>query len=110
MAVIATSVLGGVLICVLVAGCVLTVAPALGTSIKIVADSGGQVRDVAHESWWSSEKFRVYLAPGVADSEGPDVACRIVWPALRGSQFEKTPFEVYGNAGNVVADNRTPCP
>jgi DNA-binding CsgD family transcriptional regulator len=99
----------------LVAGLVLTVVPALSMSSRIVGNSGGLVTKVSHE-WlrppWvaGSDEFRVYLAGGVADSQGQYVACHIVRPSLAGSQFENTPFSVYDQSGNVVADDRTPCP
>jgi hypothetical protein len=54
--------------------------------------------------------FRVKMAPGVSDSEGPDVACQVVKPALRGSQYDGTRFEVVDSSGDVVATDRTPCP
>jgi hypothetical protein len=95
---------------VLVAVCV-AAGPALVVDLKIINSSGGQVNSVEHE-WvnWSREEFRVHMARGVADSQGSYVACHIVRPALKDTRFENTPFRVYDDAGNVVANSQTPCP
>jgi DNA-binding CsgD family transcriptional regulator len=105
-----------VLCVALVAGLVMAVAPALGMSTKIYSNSHGLVNRVDHE-WFdmpwvagSNDEFRVYMAAGVADSQGQYVACRVVRPSLEGSQFENTPFRVYDASGKLVADDRTPCP
>jgi DNA-binding CsgD family transcriptional regulator len=111
---IAAGIAASALIVALVVGLIATVGPSLGMELKIINDSGGLVRGVDHDwfgpPWVSgSDEFRVHMAPGVADSQGQYVACRIVRPALEGSQFESTHFKVYDWSWKLVADDRTLC-
>ena len=101
------------LVAVLVGGCVYLVAstlgPALDVSMKITANSDGQVQTTSY-SWYNGVgDFYVRLAPDVPDSAGPSVACNVVRPTLKGTKFEDERFEVYDWYGYLVADWRTPC-
>jgi hypothetical protein len=94
----------------LVVACAVKVGPVMALELQIMNDSGGRVRAVDYSWNLGPGEFRVRMAPGVADSEGPDIACRVVRPALQGSEYEGKHFEVVNSSGNVVATDRTPCP
>jgi hypothetical protein len=92
-----------------VASCVVVLMPAMDTAMKIRDDSHGLVRSASYQWNNGTGEFYLWLETGVPDSAGRDVACHIVRPALKGSQFEYTKFEVIDSRGLVIADERTPC-
>jgi hypothetical protein len=83
--------------------------PALDTSMKIQQNSHGQVSSSSYQWTNGVGEFRIWLAPGVPNSQGDDVACNVVRPTLKGTKFEGTNFVIFGNNGRVVADETTPC-
>jgi hypothetical protein len=97
------------LIGMLVVGCVALLWPALDASQKIQQNSNGQVSSVNYQWYNGTGEFRIWLAPGVPNTEGRHVACEVVRPTLNGTQFENTNFTIFGNDGLVAADERTSC-
>jgi len=98
------------LIAVLVVGCAVTIGPAVFKSLEITNDSNGLVTSTDYNWFNGQSEFRVHMAPSVPASEGPYIACSVVRPALRGSKFEGTRFEVVDTFGDVVATDQTSCP
>jgi hypothetical protein len=84
-------------------------APALDVSTKIQQNSHGQVISASYSSDNGVGDFRVTLALGTTASQARDIACGVVRPALRGSQFDGDRFEVLDTAGQILADDTTPC-
>jgi hypothetical protein len=98
---------------VLVGGCVFllvsTLGPALDVSTKMTANSDGQISYVSYNWYNGVGQFSITLAPGVPDDAGPAIACNVVRPTLRGTQYENDRFAIYNAYGYLVADWRTPC-
>jgi hypothetical protein len=101
------------LVALLVAGCVFLVAntlgPAIAVSSQITANSDGQIAFTSYNWQNGVGQFSIRLAPGVPDSAGPSIACEVVRPTLRGTQFENDRFAIFDTYGYLVADWRTPC-
>jgi hypothetical protein len=83
--------------------------PALDVGTRIKNNSNGEVSNVSY--WWSNGtgEFYVWLAPEVPNTKAPDIACEVIRPTLKGTQFENTDFVVYRNDGLAAADQNTPC-
>jgi hypothetical protein len=104
-----------VLLVVLVGGggCVYLVAtkigPAISTELSIQSNSGGEIAS-GNYNWNNGVGvFTFTAANGVTQAEARDLACRVVKPALKGTQFENTHFVIYGSYGDYLADETTPC-
>jgi len=96
------------LISLLFVSCIAVLHPLLQVEDKLKSDLGTRATNVDVVSVNGASTFVVHLAPG-HDSEGPDVACRIVEPDLQANGLAAAHFEVVDSAGHVVADNSTPC-
>jgi hypothetical protein len=97
------------LVVLLVAQVRTVLAPALDVSAKIQQNSDGQVTSAIYLSDNGAGEFIVALRPGATPGQAHDIACRIVRPALMGTQFEGTKFEVLGSYGTILADETTVC-
>lgn len=96
-----------------VGGCVYlvatTIGPAIGTELTIQSNSGGQIAS-GNYNWNNGVGvFTFTAASGVTQAQARDLACRVVKPALRGTQFENTHFVIYSAYGDWLADETTPC-
>jgi hypothetical protein len=86
-----------------------TLAPAIGTELDIQSSSGGQITSGSYN--WNNGVaiFTFTAAPGVTQTQARDLACSVVKPALKGTQFEKTHFVIYSPYGDLLADETTSC-
>ncbi len=113
---IIAAIVGLVLVGVLVVSCVALLAinlgPGVAKALEIQNASGGQVSGVMYNINNGHAEFQITLSSSVADPQtvGPQLACNVVRPALRGSQFENTDFVIFDSRGFMVASNLTPCP
>jgi hypothetical protein len=86
-----------------------TVGPAIGTELAIQSSSGGQITS-GNYNWNNGVGvFTFTAAPGVTQTQARDLACRVVKPALKGTQFENTHFVIYSAYGDWLADETTSC-
>jgi hypothetical protein len=96
-----------------VGGCVYlvasTIGPGLSTALTIQSNSGGQITSVNYN--WNNGvgTFKIVVAGGVTQAQARDLACTVVKPALKGTQFENTHFVIYSPYGDWLADETTSC-
>jgi hypothetical protein len=83
--------------------------PAIGTELSIQSNSGGEI--VSGNYNWNNgiDAFTFTAANGVTQAQARDLACRVVKPALKGTQFESSHFVIYSSYGAWLADETTPC-
>ena len=83
--------------------------PGMDLSSKIEQSSHGQVRSSTYQSNNGVGEFVVWLAADVPADGARDVACNVVRPTLKGTEFEGARFQIRDNRGWLVADQNTPC-
>jgi hypothetical protein len=85
------------------------VAPAITLEMSIQERSAGELQTGSYN--WSNGvgTFTFRLAPGVTTEEGRTLACTVIKPALKGTDFEGDRFVIYDEYGTAVASDRTPC-
>lgn len=113
---IIAAVVGLALVGVVVVSCFALLAvnfgPAVAKGLEIQNASGGQIASVSYTVVNGHAEFQFRLSSSVADprTAGPDLACSVVRPALRGTEWQNTDFVIYDSRGFMVASNLTPCP
>ncbi len=113
---IIAAIVGLVLLGVVVVSCVALLAvnfgPAVAKGLEIQNNSGGQISSVSYNIVNGHAEFQFRLSSAVTDPEtaGPQLACNVVRPALRGTEWENTDFVIIDSRGFMVASNLTPCP
>jgi hypothetical protein len=85
------------------------VAPAVALEMSIRDRSSGEIQNVSYNWTNGVGTFTFSLAPGVSTEEGRNLACKVVRPALKGTEFEGDRFVIYDDYGTAVAIDRTPC-
>jgi hypothetical protein len=99
-----------VLLLVGIGGCTYVAWPYIQTDIRILQDGGtDRISSVSFSVVNSRTVWVVHLQPG-HDADAQTLACTVVGPALRDSQFKNDDFEIVSSSGEVLATNDTPCP
>jgi hypothetical protein len=73
-------------------------------------NSSGRITNVNYNWSNGTGTFRITVANGIGAEEGRAIACQVVKPSLKGTQFENTSFVIYDQAGYQLATDQTPCP
>jgi len=108
IAVIAGVVVLGI-IGLLVVSCALTLGPALSTGMAIQNNSGGRITSVEYNWVNGTGTYNITVRPGVAAEEARQIACQVVRPTLKGTQFENTHFVIYAWNGYLLASDLSSC-
>lgn len=94
----------------LVVSCARTLGPALTTGTAIENNSGGRITNVSYNWYNGTGSFSITVAPGIGSEEGRTIACQVVKPTLKGTQFEGTHFVIFDQTGYQLASDLTACP
>ncbi|MGD0123327.1 MAG: hypothetical protein ABSC46_12300 [Candidatus Limnocylindrales bacterium] len=98
-----------VVILVGVGGCLVVVAPAVSTTLKLNGDLGARGSKVEVQFINGQTIWVIHVAPGY-EGGATDMACNVVRPDLQGTQFANSSFELVDQRGYLLADDTTPCP
>ncbi len=93
-----------------IGGCVALLLPSAMAVVNIERNSGGRIVNVQISSGTDGQAIHVYTAAGVGASEGQDLACNVVRPAIKGTALESYQFEIIDTTGRVIATQDTSCP
>jgi hypothetical protein len=103
------AVVGLALIGALVVGCAVTLVPALMTGMSIENASNGEITNVSYNWNNGTGTFTSTVANGVGAEEAGRLACQVVEPKLKGTQYENTHFVIVDESGSQLATEQT-CP
>jgi hypothetical protein len=97
-----------VIVAVLVGGCVVVIAPIVGTDLKLQQDLGSKAEGVSFN--WNNgvSTFVINLAPG-QESQAENIACHIIKPDIQSSSTPNAHFVIYSANRAWLADDTTPC-
>jgi hypothetical protein len=94
----------------LVVGCAVTLVPALMTGMSIENASNGEITNVSYDWNNGTGVFSITVAAGVSSEEASRLACQVVKPHLKGTQYENTHFVIYDQSGYQLITDQTTCP
>jgi hypothetical protein len=98
-----------ILLVIGVGGCTYLVWPYVQMDLKLMQDVGtDRVSSVSFNVTNGHQTWVIHLQPG-HESEAASIACGVVGPDLRDSQFRNDDFQIVDSNGNVLATNATPC-
>ena len=97
------------LIAALVVGCAVTLVPALMTGMSIENASNGEITNVSYNWNNGTGTFTITVAAGIGAEEAGRLACDVVEPKLKGTQYENTHFVIVDESGSQLATEQT-CP
>src|SRR5664279_3893583 len=97
-----------VIVAVLVGGCVVLIAPIVGTDLKLQQDLGSRAQSVSFN--WNNgvSTFVITLSPG-QESQAENIACHIVKPDIASSSTKDAHFVISSANHAWLADDTTPC-
>jgi hypothetical protein len=91
--------------------CTVLALPYIQTIVKLQQDLGTRDSSISFNNTNGNMTWVIHLSPGNdSQADAAIIACTIVRPDLRGTQFSNSDFELIDSDGFLVADNNTVCP